>query len=69
MKTQKGDTWELVFSDEFNTPGRSFWPGGASFCPSIEVLVVELMPSGLTLTDDPFWQAQDLHPWSTYVLS
>lgn len=26
--TQKGETWELVFSDEFNTPGRTFWPGG-----------------------------------------
>ncbi|KAI6026982.1 glycoside hydrolase family 16 protein [Pisolithus marmoratus] len=22
-----GDTWELVFSDEFNTEGRSFYPG------------------------------------------
>ena len=22
-----GKTWELVFSDEFNTDGRSFYPG------------------------------------------
>lgn len=29
MVTQTGETWELVFSDEFNTPGRSFYPGGA----------------------------------------
>jgi beta-glucanase (GH16 family) len=29
MTTQTGETWELVFSDEFNTPGRTFWPGGA----------------------------------------
>ncbi|SPO38112.1 related to KRE6 - glucan synthase subunit [Pseudozyma flocculosa] len=32
----------LVFSDEFNQDGRSFYPG-----------------------DDPFWQAVDLHYWST----
>ena len=23
-----GKTWELVFSDEFNTDNRSFYPGG-----------------------------------------
>ncbi|KAI0734482.1 beta-glucan synthesis-associated [Fomitopsis betulina] len=22
-----GNSWQLVFSDEFNTPGRTFWPG------------------------------------------
>ena len=27
ITTNAGDTWELVFSDEFNTPGRTFWPG------------------------------------------
>lgn len=25
---ETGETWDLVFSDEFNTPGRTFWPGG-----------------------------------------
>jgi beta-glucanase (GH16 family) len=25
---ETGETWELVFSDEFNNPGRTFWPGG-----------------------------------------
>jgi beta-glucan synthesis-associated protein KRE6 len=33
---------ELVFSDEFNQEGRSFYPG-----------------------DDPYWEAVDLHYWST----
>ncbi|EJD00931.1 beta-glucan synthesis-associated [Fomitiporia mediterranea MF3/22] len=33
---------ELVFSDEFNTEGRSFYPG-----------------------DDPYWEAADMHYWST----
>lgn len=27
---ETGETWDLVFSDEFNTPGRTFWPGGES---------------------------------------
>lgn len=30
VTTQTGETWELIFSDEFDTPGRTFWPGGAS---------------------------------------
>jgi beta-glucanase (GH16 family) len=25
---ETGETWELVFSDEFNNPGRTFWAGG-----------------------------------------
>ncbi|CAE7071772.1 unnamed protein product [Rhizoctonia solani] len=37
-----GSTYELVFSDEFNVEGRSFYPG-----------------------DDPYWEAVDLHYWST----
>ncbi|KAH7322095.1 glycoside hydrolase family 16 protein [Rhizoctonia solani] len=37
-----GTTYELVFSDEFNVEGRSFYPG-----------------------DDPYWEAVDLHYWST----
>jgi len=37
-----GSTWQLVFSDEFNTPGRTFYAG-----------------------DDPYWEAVDLHYWST----
>jgi hypothetical protein len=39
---ETGEAWDLVFSDEFNVVGRSFYPG-----------------------DDPFWQAEDLHYWST----
>ena len=30
---ETGETWDLVFSDEFNTPGRTFWPGGK--CSSV----------------------------------
>ncbi|CAE6456846.1 unnamed protein product [Rhizoctonia solani] len=37
-----GTKYELVFSDEFNLEGRSFYPG-----------------------DDPYWEAVDLHYWST----
>ncbi|EIN12881.1 glycoside hydrolase family 16 protein [Punctularia strigosozonata HHB-11173 SS5] len=35
-------TYQLVFSDEFNMNGRTFYPG-----------------------DDPYWEAVDLHYWST----
>lgn len=28
VSMETGETWDLVFSDEFNTPGRTFWPGG-----------------------------------------
>ncbi|KAG9082147.1 hypothetical protein FRC07_014296, partial [Ceratobasidium sp. 392] len=37
-----GQTYDLVFSDEFNVEGRSFYPG-----------------------DDPYWEAVDMHYWST----
>ncbi|CAE6479476.1 hypothetical protein ACGC1H_005368 [Rhizoctonia solani] len=37
-----GTTYDLVFSDEFNIEGRSFYAG-----------------------DDPYWEAVDLHYWST----
>ncbi len=39
---ETGSPWELVFSDEFNTDGRTFYEG-----------------------DDPYWQAENLHYWST----
>lgn len=37
-----GHLYELVFSDEFNEDGRTFWPG-----------------------DDPYFEAADMHYWST----
>ncbi|KAJ7092566.1 beta-glucan synthesis-associated protein-domain-containing protein [Mycena epipterygia] len=37
-----GTELQLVFSDEFNTDGRTFYP-----------------------SDDPFWEAVDLHYWQT----
>lgn len=29
--SMEGETWHLVFSDEFNTPGRTFYPGEDPF--------------------------------------
>ncbi|KAK7052326.1 beta-glucan synthesis-associated protein [Favolaschia claudopus] len=37
-----GKPMKLIFSDEFNVDGRTFYPG-----------------------DDPYWEAVDLHYWST----
>ncbi|KZT69160.1 glycoside hydrolase family 16 protein [Daedalea quercina L-15889] len=37
-----GKTWEMIFSDEFEVDGRTFWPG-----------------------DDPYWEAVNMHYWST----
>ncbi|TDH72608.1 hypothetical protein CCR75_001017 [Bremia lactucae] len=34
--TSRGDTWDLVMSDEFNIPGRSFRPGDDHMWTSIE---------------------------------
>ncbi|CAH0521694.1 unnamed protein product [Peronospora belbahrii] len=35
-ETSRGETWKLVMSDEFNTPGRSFRPGDDHIWTSIE---------------------------------
>ncbi|KIK63034.1 glycoside hydrolase family 16 protein [Collybiopsis luxurians FD-317 M1] len=40
--TDGSTEYQLVFSDEFNTDGRSFWS-----------------------SDDPYWEAVDLHYWQT----
>ncbi|KAH7106766.1 beta-glucan synthesis-associated protein SKN1 [Auriculariales sp. MPI-PUGE-AT-0066] len=32
-----GETWELVFSDEFNTPGRSFYPGDDPYWEAVDL--------------------------------
>lgn len=34
--TSRGETWELVMSDEFNTAGRSFEPGSDHMWTSLE---------------------------------
>ncbi|CCJ28828.1 unnamed protein product [Pneumocystis jirovecii] len=41
-KSKDGKIYKIVFSDEFNKNGRTFYPG-----------------------DDQFWEAVDLHYWST----
>nr|AAQ72769.1 beta-1,6-glucan synthetase [Pneumocystis carinii] len=45
LKNKDGKIYKLVFSDEFNKNGRTFYPG-----------------------DDQFWEAVDLHYWSTLSL-
>lgn len=32
-----GDEWQLVFSDEFNTPGRTFWPGDDPYWEAVNL--------------------------------
>ncbi|KAI0051117.1 glycoside hydrolase family 16 protein [Auriscalpium vulgare] len=32
-----GKTWNLVFSDEFNTDGRTFWPGDDPFWEAVDL--------------------------------
>lgn len=32
-----GNTWNLVFSDEFNTNGRTFWPGDDPFWEAVDL--------------------------------
>lgn len=40
-KTRKSDmdgsTYNLVFSDEFNTPGRTFWPGDDPYWEAVDI--------------------------------
>ncbi|EPT03887.1 hypothetical protein FOMPIDRAFT_120852 [Fomitopsis schrenkii] len=42
LDVMTGKKWELIFSDEFEVDGRTFWPG-----------------------DDPYWEAVNMHYWST----
>lgn len=46
---------QLVFSDEFNEEGRSFYPG--------RVYLVLRTCDGHLVGDDPYWEAVDLHYW------
>jgi beta-glucan synthesis-associated protein KRE6 len=36
-KASDGSTWNLVFSDEFNTDGRTFWPGDDPFWEAVDL--------------------------------
>jgi len=51
-----GDDLELVFSDEFETDGRSFYPGKIHHSLFICLLLILI----LVLGDDPWWEAVDL---------
>lgn len=54
-----GHEYELVFSDEFNVDGRSFYPGRFAttrFSLCLCSLTFILHSAG----DDPFWEAVDL---------
>lgn len=47
-----GEDYELVFSDEFNKDGRSFYPGDDPFWEAVDLWVrVALLPA-LSLTDE-----------------
>lgn len=37
MVSGEGTTWELVFSDEFETEGRSFYPGDDPYWEAIDL--------------------------------
>lgn len=37
MKGQDGDTWQLVFSDEFNKDGRTFYAGDDPFFEAVDI--------------------------------
>jgi beta-glucan synthesis-associated protein KRE6 len=52
--------YDLVFSDEFNVDGRTFFPG----CVSLYSVA---FPANLSylFSDNPFWEAADLWYWAT----
>jgi beta-glucanase (GH16 family) len=58
--TEDGTEWQLVFSDEFETPGRTFYPGGMH---NPEPYLRTCADS--SIVDDPFWEAVNLHYWQT----
>ena len=37
IKANNGETWELMFSDEFNEDGRTFYPGDDPYWESIDL--------------------------------
>lgn len=37
--SMNGETWKLVFSDEFNQPGRTFYPGDDPFWQVLKLIV------------------------------
>jgi hypothetical protein len=56
-----GEEYDLVFSDEFNVDGRSFYPG---YVPPPPIIIKNpFWPT--ECSDDPFWEAVDLWYWAT----
>jgi hypothetical protein len=37
MSLEDGSEWDLVFSDEFNTDGRSFYPGDDPYWEAVDL--------------------------------
>jgi beta-glucan synthesis-associated protein KRE6 len=56
-----GLEYDLVFSDEFNVDGRTFYPGMCSSTFSLFSLILKILVAG----DDPFWEAVDIWYKST----
>ncbi len=59
-----GSQWELVFSDEFNVPNRTFYPVSSRIFWGTQCL----KPSHASKGDDPYWEAVDLHYWYEIVI-
>lgn len=57
-----GRRYNLVFSDEFNTDGRTFYPGSFQTSVLSDRQLKIIFYSG----DDPFWEAEDLHYWLSF---
>lgn len=49
-----GDTFDLVFSDEFNTPNRTFWPGDDPFWEAVDL---------------HYWATNNLEWYSPYAIT
>ncbi|EIW78281.1 glycoside hydrolase family 16 protein [Coniophora puteana RWD-64-598 SS2] len=48
-----GSEWQLVFSDEFETPGRTFWPGDDPYWEAVDL---------------HYWQTNDLEWYSPQAI-
>ncbi|KAM3589606.1 beta-glucan synthesis-associated protein [Umbelopsis sp. WA50703] len=57
--SMNGETWKLVFSDEFNKPGRTFYPGDDPFWQVLKIHSVEAVDLHYWVTGDLEWYTPD----------